>query len=88
MVVDGAGRECELSTSELFSYAGRRESDVFRFKNDSDFFAFLRRRCSDLQLPEPAPTLVAKAERPKAREKKVERPSSEGLLPLLLRGFH
>jgi len=86
-VVDVGGRECELSTSELFSYAGRRESDVFRFKNDSDFFAFLRRRCGDLQLPDPAPTLVAKAE-PKVREKKVERPTSEGLLPLLLRGFH
>jgi hypothetical protein len=40
-------------------------------------------------LPEPEPTLVAKAQ-PKVTEdeKKVERPASEGLLPLLLRGFH
>lgn len=86
--VDAAGRECELSTSELFSYAGRRESDVFRFKSDGDFFKFLRRRCADLELPEPAPTLVAKAEPKPPPEPKAEHPSSEGLLPLLLRGFH
>jgi hypothetical protein len=86
-VVDASGRECEVSTSEVFSYAGRRESDVFRYKSDREFFAFLRRRCSDLELPEPAPTLVAKAEPKPEPAAKAERPSSSGLLPLLLRGF-
>jgi len=87
-VVDAGGQECGLSTSELFSYAGRTESDVFRFKNDADFFSYLRDRCPSLRLPEPAPTLVAKAERKPREKKKSERGDSQGLLPLLFRGLH
>jgi hypothetical protein len=84
--VDAVGRECELSTSELFSYAGRSESDVLRFKSDGELFAFLRGRCAGLALPEPAPgvTRVAQAE-DKPRENKPEH--GEGLIPLLFRGF-
>jgi hypothetical protein len=86
--VDQGGRECELSTSEIFAYAGRNESDVFRFKNDSEFFSFLRDRCPFLQLPEPAPTLVAKAERKPRAKKKADDGDGRGLLPLLFRGLH
>jgi len=78
-VVDADGRECQLSTSDLFSYAGRRESDVFKF---------LRGRCAGLELPKPAPVLVAKVERkPQPVPKKSERRNEEGLVPFLLRGF-
>jgi len=87
-VVDASGNECSLSTSDLFNYAGRRESDVFRFADDADFFAFLRSRCDGLSLPKPAPTLVAKAAPKAPPEKKVEkRAGSQGLVPYLLRGF-
>jgi hypothetical protein len=87
-VVDAGGRECRLSTSDLFSYAGRRESDVFKFKSDEDFFKFLRRRCSGLELPKPAPVLLAKVEhKPFPEPKKAERRNEEGLVPFLLRGF-
>jgi len=71
-VVDASGQQCELSTSDLFSYAGRQESDVFRFASDSAFFSFLRSRCSGLELPEPAVTRVAQTEKKptKARRSK------------------
>ena len=86
-VVDASGNECSLSTSDLFSYAGRRESDVFKFTEDRDFFAFLRDRCDGLKLPKPAPTLMARAAR-KAPEKKAEKAAGgQGLLPYLMRGF-
>jgi hypothetical protein len=86
-VVDALGHECALSTNELFKFAGRRESDVFRFPNDGEFFAFLRSRCDGLVLPEPAPTLMAKAERAKREQPKAPANEGQGLLPLLMRGF-
>ncbi|MGH7819048.1 MAG: hypothetical protein ACREQ9_04680, partial [Candidatus Binatia bacterium] len=84
-VVDRAGRECSLSTSELFSYAGRRESDVFRFPTDQSFFKYLRARCSGLDVPRPAETRVA------ASDEKPAKPSQRsgqgaGLFQLLIPG--
>ena len=86
-VVDAAGRECELSTTDLFEYAGRRESDVFRFREDAEFFSFLRERCGDLVLPQPAPTLVARAPRKLPEKQAAPADGSRGLLPLLFKGF-
>ena len=60
-VIDARGRECAVSTSELFAYEGRDESDMFRFADDRAFFRFLGRRCRDLALPRPAPPLVTVA---------------------------
>ena len=86
-VVDAAGRDCELSTTDVFEYAGRRESDVFRFRDDSEFFSFLRERCGDLVLPQPAPTLVARAPRKLPEKQATPADGSRGLLPLLFKGF-
>ncbi len=56
--VDGNGWTCQLTTDELFRYNGGLESDVFRFEEDSDFFAYLSARCPGLRLPRPARDLL------------------------------
>jgi hypothetical protein len=82
--IDGRGRRCVLSTSDLFVYDGRIESDLFRFADDRDFFRFLSERCPDLEFPEPAPSLRRAVERARAEP---PREAPGGLLPRLLGGW-
>ena len=86
--VDALGQQCSLSTSELFQYDSRRESDVLRFADDADLFAFLRERCPALAVPQAAPPVVAKADARPLETKETRRPASKGLLPMLFHGFH
>ncbi|MGH7856492.1 MAG: hypothetical protein ACREQY_04110, partial [Candidatus Binatia bacterium] len=84
-VIDARGAECALTTSDLFAYPGkRRESDMFRFASDRDFFSFLDRRCPWLELPRPAETQVAATTAsPKPR---AEPANTGGLIPSLFGG--
>ncbi|MGH7822278.1 MAG: hypothetical protein ACREQ9_21155, partial [Candidatus Binatia bacterium] len=85
-VIDARGSECALTTSDLFLYPGkRRESDMFRFASDREFFSFLERRCPWLDLPRPAEVQVAaRAAKPDAED---EPASTGGLIPSLLHGL-
>lgn len=84
-VVDRRRRECGVSTSDLFVYPGRRrESDMFRFRSDREFFSFLAERCPSLELPRPAepPRVVVAKRAPPPRRSAGSR--SGGLLGPLL----
>ncbi len=83
-VVDARGADCAISTSDLFSYGRqRRESDMFRYATDREFFAFLGNRCPELSLPRPAePRAVARA--PETRPKELQEEGDGGLLGALV----
>ncbi len=83
-VVDARGAECAISTSDLFSYGRRRrESDMFRYATDREFFSFLGNRCPELSLPRPAePRAVARA--PEAPSKEPEEEGDGGLFGALV----
>jgi hypothetical protein len=82
MIADARGRECRVSTGDLFDYRGTKgESDMFRFDQDADFFDFVRRRCPGLSVPRVARRQVARSDVPKPE---ASDSSSGGLFPMLM----